>query len=148
MKKFFKIPKNSTVSWLCALAIAFSYKMKNSHCSREVSNSAANTILTHSALSNAQECHAQLCTCWLTAAAQVPTYVRIFCSFWWLTDQVRTLLFLRECLQFVSLSASSLIEFVLCSFCRQPGCLQFGRLLEFFFHFWTITDRLYCTIDI
>ena len=25
------------------------------------------------------------------------------------------------------------IEFVLCSFCRQPGCLQFKRLLEGFF---------------
>ena len=70
MKKY---SKYSTVSWLCALAIDFSYK--NGQESREVSNSTADAILTHSARSNAQGCYTQLRTCWLTAAVQVPTYV-------------------------------------------------------------------------
>ena len=49
--------------------------MEKSHCSREVSNSAADAILPHSACSDVQERHAQLHTCWLTAAVRVPTYV-------------------------------------------------------------------------
>ena len=54
--------------------------MEEGHCCREVSSSAADAILTHSTWSNAQECQAQLQTCWLTAAVQVRMYTLFFLS--------------------------------------------------------------------
>ena len=62
------IKKNSAISWLGGLAIAFSYKSEEKHCPGGVSNSATDAILNHSALSIVQEWHVQLYKCWLTAA--------------------------------------------------------------------------------
>ena len=72
MKNIIKRQKNSTVSWLCALAIGLAIKVEKSHCCGEVLNSAADAILTHSARSIRKKLFKFVC---------------ILCFFWWLTDR-------------------------------------------------------------